>query len=184
MCTLSCNLAKPVIISDYNPRWPLLYEEEQARILGVIGNQVVAVEHVGSTAVPGLGAKPTIDIMVAVRQLADAEKCIEPLKSIGYTYHPEHEDDFPERRYFDTRTSRKQMHHLHMVEQTSDFWERHLLFRDFLRERPDVARQYHELKKKLAGRYGADRNGYTDAKTSFITSVEDQARAGKAGNSQ
>jgi len=150
----------------------------------VIGHQVVAIEHIGSTAVPGLGAKPIIDIMIAIRQLDDAKNCIEPLKSIGYTYFPEHEDDFPERRYFDTGTSRTQMYHLHMVERISAFWERHLLFRDFLRECPDVARQYHELKKELADRYGSDRVSYTDAKTHFITSVENQARAGKAVNSQ
>ena len=89
-----------ITIAHYDPQWPILYEEEKARILGVIGDKVVAIEHIGSTAVPGLGAKPIIDITVAVRHLADAEKCIEPLQSVGYEYVPEYEVSIPERRYF------------------------------------------------------------------------------------
>jgi len=169
----------PVIIADYNPQWPVLYEEEKSRILGVIGHKVVAIEHVGSTAVPGLGAKPIIDIMVAVSRLADAEECIEPLQTIGYEYEPPDKAGIPERRYFDKGPPGARTHHIHMVEHTSDFWERHLLFRNFLRGHPEVARQYYELKKELAAKYGSDREGYTEAKTSFIESVTARARAHK-----
>lgn len=166
----------PLIVVDYDPQWPILYEEEKDRILGLIGRLVVAIEHIGSTAVPGLGAKPIIDIMVAVHRLADAEECVEPLRSIGYEYVPEYNDIIPERRYFHKGPQGAHTHHLHMVELTSDFWERHLLFRDFLRTHPEEARDYYDLKKELAVKYRSDREAYTEAKTAFIESVVDKAR--------
>lgn len=169
-------MAYPVIITEYNPQWPAQYEEEKARILGLIGHKVVTIEHVGSTAVPGLGAKPIIDITVAVHRLADAEECIEPLISIGYEYVPSDRDSFPERRFFHKGSPGAWTHHIHMVELTSDFWERHRLFRDFLRSHPEVAGQYYQLKKELAAKYGEDREGYTEAKTPFIEPVVARAR--------
>lgn len=97
----------------------------------VIGHIVVRIEHVGSTAVLDLGAKPIIDVIVAVNQLNDAERCIEPPASIGLEYVPEYEDEMPERHYFHKSKPPKEQHyHLHMVELTSDLRRRHLLFRD------------------------------------------------------
>ena len=176
-------MSSAVMIVDYDPQWPILYEEEKARILDVIGHKVVAIEHIGSTAVPGLGAKPIIDIMVAVRHLADAEESVKPLQSIGYEYVPEHEDSIPERRYF-CKGPPEAHRHLHMVERTSDFWERHLLFRDYLRAHPKVARQYYKLKRQLAAKWGPDRHVYTDAKTSFIESIITRARSDKVTDSK
>jgi len=175
-------MGAPVVIVDYDPQWPILYQEEKGRILGVIGHAVVAIEHIGSTAVPGLGAKPIIDIMIAVCRLADAEECIEPLQSIGYEYVPEYNDIIPERRYFHKGPPEARTHHVHMVELTSDFWERHLLFRDFLRAHPEEAQQYCQMKKELAAKSGSDREAYTDAKTSFIESVVAKARAEKTSD--
>ena len=171
-------MKRSIIIMDYDSQWPILYEEEKNRILNVIGNKIMAIEHIGSTAVPGLGAKPIIDIMVAVRCLADAEDCIAPLQSIGYEYVPEHEASIPERRYF--RKGPQEAHrHLHMVERTSDFWEKHILFRNFLRAHPDIAQQYYLLKKELAAKFSSDRNAYTDTKASFIESMIAKARTRK-----
>ncbi|MCK4723405.1 MAG: GrpB family protein, partial [Dehalococcoidia bacterium] len=90
----------PVGIVNYDPQWPVLYEEEKGRILDVIGRRIAAIEHIGSTAVPELAAKPIIDIMIAVRRLADADECIEPLQDIGYEYVREFEVEMPERRFF------------------------------------------------------------------------------------
>jgi GrpB-like predicted nucleotidyltransferase (UPF0157 family) len=168
----------PVVIVEYDPRWPGLYEEERDRILAVAGDWIVAIEHVGSTAVPGLGGKSIIDIMPAVRHLADAEQCIQPLESIGYEYVPEYNEILPERRYFHKGPPEARTFHLHMVERTSEFWERHLLFRDFLRAHPDEAREYFRLKKELAARFGRDREGYTEAKTAFIEGIVARARLG------
>ena len=169
-------MGAPVIVVDYDPQWPILYEEEKDRILGVAGHLLVAIEHIGSTAVPGLGGKPIIDIMVALRRLADAEECIEPLQGIGYEYVPEYNDIIPERRYFHKGPPKARTHHLHMVELASNFWQRHLLFRDCLRTDPEEAQRYYQLKKELAAEFGSDREAYTEAKTAFIESVVDKAR--------
>jgi GrpB-like predicted nucleotidyltransferase (UPF0157 family)/predicted RNA-binding protein associated with RNAse of E/G family len=173
------NVRRPVVIVDYDPRWPTIYSREKDRILRVVGNKVVAMEHVGSTAVPGLGAKPIIDIMVAVRQLSEAEECIEPLKTIGYEYVPEYEKELPERRYFRKGPEgvRNRHFHLHMVQHGGDFWKQHLMFRDYLRCHRDVARQYWELKSGLADKHSLDREAYTKAKTCFIESILMQAAA-------
>lgn len=167
---------RKVKIVNYDPQWPILYEKEKALIQKAIGHIIVGIEHIGSTAVPSLGAKPIIDILVAVNHLSDAEQCITPLQSIGYEYVPEYEASIPERRYFHKGHPPKEQHyHLHMVELTSDFWKKHLLFRDHLRTHPKVAQKYYELKKRLALKYGSDREGYTEAKTSFIKSIVTKA---------
>jgi GrpB-like predicted nucleotidyltransferase (UPF0157 family) len=158
-----------VIVVEYDERWPALFEEERARILALISPWVERIEHIGSTSVPGLGAKPIIDIMVGLRSLDDARECIPRLESIGYEYIPKHEASLPERRYFHKGgTRRARTHHLHMVETTSCFWQRHLLFRDRLRADPALARRYYELKTELAARFPFDRDAYTSAKAPFI----------------
>jgi GrpB-like predicted nucleotidyltransferase (UPF0157 family) len=170
-------MSRPVQVVDYDLQWPLLYEQEKRRTLEVTGKTIAEIEHIGSTAVPSIGAKPIIDIMVAVNRLSDAEKCIEPLSSIGYEYQPAHEVECPERRFFRRGDPPKEQHyHLHLVELTSDFWERHLLFRDYLRTHPKEAQDYYELKQRLAREYGSNREGYTEAKTSFIESIVAKAR--------
>jgi len=177
-------MSLPVKMANYDPNWPKLFEKEKNLILGAIGHVIVRTEHIGSTAVPGLGAKPIVDILVAVNHLSDAKTCIEPLKRIGYKYKPRLEADIPERRFFGKGAPPKEQHyHLHMVELMSDFWERHLLFRDYLRTHPEAAQEYQKLKKQLAAKYGRNREGYTDAKTPFIESVVAKARAENKGSS-
>jgi len=168
-------MSTPVVVVDYDPQWPIVYKKEKTEILRVIEDEVVAIEHIGSTAVPGLGAKPIIDIMVAVRHLSDANECIQLLQNIGYEYVPEYEVQIPERRYFQ-KGHQKVRRHLHMAELTSDFWRRHLLFRDYLRYHSKIAQEYHELKKQLATECGVDREAYTDAKTPFIQSIVARAQ--------
>jgi len=162
-----------VAIMEYDPSWPRLFEEEKTRILVATGNRLTGIEHVGSTAVPGLAAKPIIDIMGGVRQLGDVAQCISALGGIGYEYVPQYEVYIPERRYFRKPQTGQgpRTHHLHIVETSSDFWQRHLLFRDYLRAHPEVAREYCDLKRRLAGVYGDDGWGYTEAKTAFIQTV-------------
>jgi GrpB-like predicted nucleotidyltransferase (UPF0157 family)/predicted RNA-binding protein associated with RNAse of E/G family len=168
---------RPVKIVDYDPRWPAIYAEERDRILSMAGKRLLGIEHVGSTAVPGLEAKPIIDIMVAVRELSDANECILPLKNIGYEYVPEREKEIPERRYFRKGPEGvpNEHFHLHMVEHNGDFWKKHLIFRDHLRSHSEVAEQYCKMKRELAKRCSSDREAYTEAKTSFIDSVIAQA---------
>lgn len=169
--------SRQVVVSDYDPRWPQMFEEEKERIQAVIGEHVVAIEHVGSTAVPGLGAKPIIDIQVGVQHLSDSKKCIRPLQSIGYEHAPWADADIPnERRYFRRSTEGVRSHHLHMCEMDSDWWVKHLAFRDHLRNNPDDARRYFELKKELAPKFEWDTIGYTDAKTDFVKSALDEIK--------
>ena len=164
----------PVIIADYDPDWPQAFEQEHKRIDGALANVagVTGVEHVGSTAVPGLAAKPTIDIMIGARKLADGEQCVEPLVGLGYEYLGE--GGIPGRLYFRRGTPRS--HQIHLVKHGSQFWEHLLLFRDLLRERADLRDEYVALKRELAERYGTDREGYAEAKTSFIQPALAQGR--------
>ena len=175
----------PVVIADYDPLWPAMFAEESARVLDAIGEWLVGIEHVGSTSVPGLAAKPVVDMMPGLRSLDDSPYIVGPLQKLGYQYFPEHETVMPERRYFarpsgDKHRARR-LFHLHIVEPTSAFWRRHLGFRDYLRAHPDAAAEYAALKHRLAAEYGTDRVGYTDAKTDFITRIESLALAGEAG---
>lgn len=161
----------PIAITEYDPQWPFMYEQEKARVLSVIGKWVVAIEHVGSTAVPGLGAKPTIDIQAGARSQPDTEKCIGPLESIGYEYIPELEVQMPGTRFFRKGPRGAGVYHLHLKEVDSEDWHRFILFRDYLRTHTDVANEYDRLKRELAATHGMDREGYTAAKAAFIESV-------------
>lgn len=163
-------MSLPVIIVEYNPKWPILYEEEKTRILGVIGHKVLVIEHIGSTSVPGLGAKPIIDIMICIRCHTDAHDCIPLLRDIGYTDVTTEEEN-PDWFYCLGKEAYGMGYHLHLMRYMSDFSKKHILFRDFLRTHPDVAQQYYELKKELAIKYRLDRVAYTESKTTFIESV-------------
>ena len=163
-----------IIIKSYDPKWPQLFEAERDTLMEAIGHYVSEIEHVGSTAVPGLAAKPVIDIMVGLRRLLDAQDCIMPIEAMGYEYVPEFENEFPERRYFRKSTSGKRTHQIHMVEIGSDFWKRHLRFRDHLREHRETRDQYATLKRELATEFENDREGYTNAKGPYIQNILDQ----------
>ena len=165
-------------IAPYDPAWPGAFERERAAILGALGDLVFAIEHVGSTSVPGLGAKPIIDIMIGVRSLADGEKCVRPLEGLGHEYRGE--AGIPGRLFFRKFVEGVRTYHLHMVEQGGDYWQRTILFRDYLRRNPDEAAAYDRLKRGLAARFGSDIEGYTEAKTEFIESALAKAR----GNAQ
>lgn len=170
-------MPQPIVIVKYNPRWPVMYEDENARILGVIGHIIVSIEHIGSTAVPGLGSKNIIDIMAAVHRMPDSLKCIEPLKTLGYVYH--FYPQYPERCAFIDGTIGGAPHQLHMTEFMSGFWKDKISFRDYLRAHDNVAQEYYRLKLKWAEKYGADREDYipyTDAKNEFIYDVLEKAR--------
>ena len=168
-------MGEVVTVVRYDPAWPDLYERERALIADALGNLALAIEHVGSTAVPDLGAKSIIDMMIGLRDLADHERCLPPLRDAGYEHKGEL--DIPGRHYFSKPVRGPRTHQIHMVELGCDFWQRHILFRDYLREHPQEARDYYDLKVRLADRFGTDRLGYNEAKTAFIESVLARARA-------
>jgi GrpB-like predicted nucleotidyltransferase (UPF0157 family) len=173
----SGDMPQPIVIVRYNPQWPSMYEGEKERILVAVGHLILAIEHIGSTAVPGLGAKPIIDMMAAVRRMSDSLECIKPLKELGYDhyFYPE----FPERCVFIDGTIGGSSHHLHMTEYMSGFWKDKISFRDYLRAHVDVAQEYYRLKLEWAEKYGSDREeylDYTNAKNGFIAAVLEKAK--------
>jgi GrpB-like predicted nucleotidyltransferase (UPF0157 family) len=168
-----------IVIVPYDPSWPNEFELEAALVRTALGQSGIAAEHVGSTAVVGLAAKPIIDLMIGVRGLGEARSKVGALEALGYRYMPEFEAQIPERLFFQRGEPRT--HHVHLAEITSTFWQRQLLFRDYLRGHPDVARDYQALKEDLAARFGHAREAYTQAKTAFIETVLEQARAASRG---
>jgi GrpB-like predicted nucleotidyltransferase (UPF0157 family) len=159
-----------VVIVGYDLEWPRLFEEEKLRLRAALGLAAGSIEHMGSTSVPGLGAKPIIDIMVGVKDRAEADLFQRKLEPTGYddvTPQPGETEWF----YCLGRGTRELYYHVHLVVEGSRHWRRQLAFRDHLRENPGVAAEYNELKRRLADDYGEDRKGYTEAKTEFITRV-------------
>lgn len=131
----------PVVLVPYEEAWPSLFEEDRTRIEGAVGPWVEEIEHIGSTVVPGLAAKPVIDIMVGVRSLEDTPVLVARLETIGYEYVPELEWQMPFRRYFRKLAGGRRTHQIHLVERAdSAFWDRHILFRIYLRTHPEVGK--------------------------------------------
>jgi GrpB-like predicted nucleotidyltransferase (UPF0157 family) len=162
-----------VRIEEYNDEWPLNYQEERRKIGEVMTDKAIAIEHIGSTSVPSLGAKPIIDLMVGVKGLNEVESFIEPLAEIGYE-HVFHEN-FPNRRFFRRGQWRAGTHHLHIYVYGSVEWNNNILFRDYLRTHFEVLKQYYHLKKELAEKFPHDRVAYTKAKHTFIIDVIQKA---------
>jgi GrpB-like predicted nucleotidyltransferase (UPF0157 family) len=169
------DITSEVTTVPYNPAWPQMYEEEREKIVEALENRIAEIHHVGSTAVPGLPAKPIIDIMIAVPRLEDAIDCISPLSDLGYAFI-----DFPqnaERRFF--RKGQPRTHHVHIVEVGSAELRDHLAFRDALRANADWRDQYAALKIALADRHRNDRAQYSASKTAFVQRILSTARDAK-----
>ena len=154
-------------ISPYREEWKRLFELEKENIEEAIGEYVEDVQHVGSTSIPGMSAKPVLDIAVAVKDFVGARICIEPLAGIGYEFKGE--NGIPRRHYFLKGVPRT--HHVHMFETTSTDWEGTILFRDCLRSNHGLVEDYMRLKQNLVHRSGSDRNSYQAGKGEFIDAV-------------
>lgn len=193
---MTSRTGKPIVIADYDPAWPARFRNERALILDACGREPFRrIEHVGSTAVPDLAAKPIIDIMPGLHSLSGADALIAPLSSIGYEYVPEYEranafdDGMPERRYFRKDVRGERAFHMHMVEAGSDFWRTHLMFRNALRTSPRDRQEYERVKRRIAAEYNrsvtAESNvnrGYTDRKSDCISDIMSGARERIAAN--
>ena len=165
-----------VPIVEYRPQWRKMFEEEKQLLQAVLGEVSVKVEHIGSTSVDGLAAKPVIDIMVGLTDFSLADSLVSRIEALGYEYIKKYEDEMPFRRYFVKNLNGIRTHQIHMVEINGEFWGRHLLFRDYLRQNPDMANKYAALKKQLAECEWGDVNEYAYAKTEFIKSIENKAK--------
>ncbi len=170
-----------VAVVPYDPIWPKMFQQERDHLRSCLPNDLVKrIEHFGSTAVPGLAAKPIVDILVEVADLEETRRRIAPvLEAQGYDYfwRPSWGDSTPPfYAWFIKRDeSGSRTHHIHMVEAHFEHWDR-LLFRDYLLLHPGVAREYAELKINLSERHDRDRIAYTEAKTDFIVAVTARAK--------
>ena len=169
-----------ITIEPYNPDWERAFEAERGRLQIALGPIALRIEHHGSTAVPGLAAKPIIDLQISVARLAPADAYSAPLRSCGYV-HALHPDD-ARCPFFHRPATWPHTHHLHVVEANSAEERHTLAFRDYLRAHPESAREYEALKLDLAARFGgadaAAREAYAAAKSSFVESILTRCGAG------
>ncbi|MDF1504671.1 GrpB family protein [Roseisolibacter sp. H3M3-2] len=150
--------------------WAGAYADEAARIRAAVGGLPVAVEHVGSTAVPGLVAKPILDLLLGRPADVPGEAYVAPLAALGYVHRGPY--GIPGREYFvRDDAAGLRTHHLHLVREGSALWRDHLAFRDALRADPALAAEYAALKRALAAAHAADREAYTDGKGAFVRRV-------------
>ncbi|MFK7974433.1 MAG: GrpB family protein [Rickettsiaceae bacterium] len=158
-----------IILSKYNPEWTLKFEKEKEFLMNIIGQWLCgSIEHVGSTSVVGLTAKPVIDIMFGVKSLENSMPAIEILKQNSYHYFPYKKDVM---HWFCKPSPQLRTHHLHLIPHESDLWKERVKFRDILRADTKIASEYVELKKELTIRYKEDRETYTEKKWNFIQEV-------------
>jgi GrpB-like predicted nucleotidyltransferase (UPF0157 family) len=162
-----------VEIVNYDPRWPVLFDEEAKRLRAVLDpSLILGLEHFGSTAVPGLSAKPIIDILIAVRSLTDAQASfVEALRNLDYVHWADNPNK--DRLFFVKGMppfGSRRSHHVHVTEPHGEMWQR-LAFRDYLRAHPEEARTYQRLKTRFAAEHQTDREAYTDAKSAYVESV-------------
>lgn len=181
-----------IVLSDYDERWPKSFAGEKAKIAEALGSILVGCEHIGSTSVPGLAAKPIIDIMPGVRDFASLDASVAPMRALGFEYISIFEDELPERRYFrmrpdglklvdndsESKADKRAGNYIyglnvHLVPIGSPFWLRHLKFREILRSDEQIRQQYESLKRELALKYHReeDINNYAGDKSDFIARV-------------
>ena len=182
-----------VEVVPYNPEWKNKFEEEKTALTELLKEFSPVVEHIGSTSIEGLGAKPIVDIQIGVYKHEHLDLLVGPMMNAGYTYYKKYEDVLPGRRYFvralnqnndimpkilltyDHKFDRKEhphLVHIHAIELDSEWWCRHTAFRDYLRANNEARDEYYSLKMKLAENDWENKDDYTDAKTEFVKRIE------------
>ena len=161
---------REIVIVDHDPAWAERYEHERSRIVAALGERVLRLDHIGSTSVPGLAAKPIIDIDLSVADVEDEDAFVPDLVAAGYVLRVRE----PGHRML--RTPEKDVH-LHVCEVGSDWEQRHLVFRDWLRTHPDDRQRYEDVKRELSRRDWDDMNDYADAKSEVVADIMSRASA-------
>ena len=157
-------------VVEYDPAWPARFEAEANRVAGALGERARAIEHVGSTAVPGLSGKPVLDVAVAVAHIQAANACVAPLEALGYEYRGAYGED-PRRRYYVHHASGRRVAQLHLYILPARGWDEQLAFRDALRADARLAAAYAAEKRRVAEAVGWDKRAYSLAKDPFIQRV-------------
>lgn len=167
-------MTREVRVEAYNKQWPRLFKDEMERILPILKDEIIAAHHIGSTSIPGMWAKPIIDILLEVKDIAKIDDYNNLMNELGY--EPRGELGIPGRRYFsrespvDVRT-----HHIHAFQSGDHNIERHLAFKEYMIAHPEDARSYSELKKRLAKKYPRDIDSYIAGKEKFVDEMESKA---------
>lgn len=166
-------------VTDYSPDWERMYYDESLILRSVFGSNLVDIQHIGSTSVPGLKAKPTIDILISVHDLDEVEEVNERLMNFGYTVHGEY--GIPGRRFFSkirylNSNDWVSDYHVHVFHEDDMYnIERHISLREFLKANPDRSMEYGNLKSQIALKFPNDGSGYTDAKGDYVKKLEEDA---------
>jgi GrpB-like predicted nucleotidyltransferase (UPF0157 family) len=171
-----------IVVVPYHPSWPEKYQQEAEKISAIFGQELISIHHIGSTAIPGMSAKPVIDIMPVVRDI-EAVDAFNPA-TIQLGYEPQGENGIPGRRYFVRGGDAHRTHHVHTYQPGNPEVDHHLDFRDYLIARPEEAQQYASLKMELARQYPHDIDAYIAGKDAFIKEIIRKAhnwRARQAG---
>lgn len=166
LCTM-----RTFTVVPYSDSWPHEYERVRSELLAAIEMERVQCEHIGSTSVPGLAAKPVLDLLVGVESLPSIEARTPALERIGFMYISKYENELPMRRYFVRSLPGCMRVHVHAVVKGSEIWRNQLAFRDLLRDQPEWRERYHALKLELASTYAHDKSAYTAAKGPFIATA-------------
>lgn len=168
-----------VKLVPHNPKWEKLFEREKHLLKKNFGHTILAIEHIGSTAIPGIPAKPIIDINVGVESLDVARSMKEKFEKLGYEHRPfvsgKTKDDLKWQELYVKGPEAKRTHHVHVTVLGNNYWKNDLLFRDFLRKNHERAKQYAELKEILAQKHADDRGTYTKNKEQFINETLEMA---------
>ncbi|QPC46966.1 GrpB family protein [Mangrovibacillus cuniculi] len=159
-----------VSLIHYKEEWSEIFHKDKNMILQILGNNIVDIQHVGSTAIPGISAKPIIDILVGLKNIFETESFISKLEEKNYKYRPN--ASTKDRLFFIKGTEDFRTHHLHVVQHDSNEWNRMIHFRDYLRENVNVALEYNKLKEELAVKFPNNREEYTKGKEDFVKQIE------------
>ncbi|MGX4670280.1 GrpB family protein [Cerasibacillus sp. JNUCC 74] len=163
---------RKVIVTPFQTEWKKTFLQEAERVQEVFKEELITIHHIGSTAVPGLAAKPTIDMMLVVISIWQVDLFIKDMETLGYIFLGEY--GLKGRRYF-YKGEDEHTHHVHIFQKDSDEVKRHLAFRDYLITHPETAEKYGKLKLKLAAQYPNDIAAYIQGKNNFVKEVEQQA---------
>ena len=165
-------------VLTYDPNWPTLYQDESIQLSTIFAHTFIRIHHIGSTAIPNMAAKPTIDMLMEVHDITQVDQFNEPMSQFGYENWGEYH--FPQSRFF-VKGENKRSHHLHVFERDSDEIHRHLVLRDYLITQPQEARLYAQLKQSLAKEHRHNRRAYALEKKAYVTALK--ARALKSNSS-
>lgn len=172
-------MVRRVEVVPHDPAWAQSFQAEAEVIRAILGSEVVAVHHIGSTAIPGISAKPIVDIMVEVRDIARVDAYADRFAAQGY--RPMGENGIPGRRYFIKGPDEARTHHVHIFAAGNPEIERHLTFRDYMIAHPEDARAYSRLKEDLAARFPTDIDSYVAGKDAFVKEIDRRAAAWRTG---